>query len=146
MVHRAHAKVLEYDLITESNRIECRIEIIKCASTASRVAVMVGSFAVLGAVCCAFLANTVAQAERHDQGKYEFVDNGVIRVGVDTDRGGVIGYLAPSGGRVGNVINEGDMGREVQLAFYAEPSFYNPPAAQYPKGACNKSHLDSHNL
>ena len=105
---------------------------------------MVGSFAVLGAVCCAFLANTVAQAERHDQGKYEFVDNGVIRVGVDTDRGGVIGYLAPSGGRVGNVINEGDMGREVQLAFYAEPSFYNPPTAQYPKGACNKSHLDEY--
>ena len=72
-------------------------------------------------------------------GNYEFIDNGVIRVGVDMGRGGVIGYLAPSDGRSGNVINENDMGREVQLAFYAEPYFYNPRTAQYPDGACNIS-------
>eukprot|EP00035_Acanthoeca_spectabilis_P031116 m.12525 g.12525 ORF g.12525 m.12525 type:complete len:370 (+) comp4558_c0_seq1:90-1199(+) len=73
--------------------------------------------------------------------RFEFIDNGVIRVGVDVSRGGVIGYLAPSDNSTENVINCHDMGREVQLAFYAEPTFYNPPTAAYPKGACNISHL-----
>lgn len=72
---------------------------------------------------------------------FTFIDNGVIRVGVDAAFGGVIGYLAPSDNSVANVINEHDFGREVQLAFYAEPAFYNPPTAEYPKGACNKSKL-----
>ena len=97
------------------------------------------SFAAVGALCCACLPTAVAYREH-----FEFIDNGVIRLGVDADRGGVIGYLAPSDNRVGNVINDHDMGREVQLAFYAEPAFYNPPTAQYPKGACNKSHLDEY--
>ena len=95
------------------------------------------SFVVFAALSGARLAG--AQVDH-----FEFIDNGVIRLGVDTDRGGVIGYLAPSGNRVGNVINDHDMGREVQLAFYAEPSFYNPPTAKYPKGACNKSKLDKY--
>ena len=84
------------------------------------------SFAVIGALCCACLTTAVALAERSNRGNYEFIDNGVIRVGVDMDRGGVIGYLAPSDERLGNVINEHDMGREVQLSFYAGPAFYNP--------------------
>jgi hypothetical protein len=68
-----------------------------------------------------------------------YADNGVIKVGADLNRGGAIAHLSVSGaGASNNVINAHDMGREVQLSFYAGPSFYNPPTAQYPDGACDK--------
>ena len=66
-----------------------------------------------------------------------YIDNGVIRLGVDLLRGGSISFLADSKNLI-NIINTHDMGREVQLSFYADPSFYNPPTAQYPGGACDK--------
>ena len=80
-------------------------------------------------------------AMKHDDERYEYIDNSVIRVGIDVKFGGVISYLAPSEFPAGNVINSADAGREVQLAFYAEPSHYNPPTAEYPQGACEKPHL-----
>eukprot|EP01043_Picozoa_sp_COSAG02_P045791 COSAG02_NODE_4223_length_5615_cov_2.992386_8_plen_410_part_00 len=105
--------------------------------TESRSSSCGGVFPVLGALSCIWHA----AADEASPDRFEYIDNGVIRVGVDTARGGVIGYLAPSDNSVANVINTGDMGREVQLAFYAEPAFYNPPTAEYPKGACNKTNL-----
>ena len=66
-----------------------------------------------------------------------YIDNGVIRVGVDLTRGGSIGFVADSKNLI-NVINCHDMGREVQLSFYANPAVYNPPTASYPNGACDK--------
>lgn len=58
--------------------------------------------------------------------EFKYIDNGVIRVGVDMTRGGAIGYLAASKNPKVNVINCHDMGREVQMSFYATPDFYNP--------------------
>ena len=74
--------------------------------------------------------------------RYEYIDNGVIRVGVDLTRGGSIGYLAASGNPGKSVINCHDMGREVQLSFYAPPRPYNPPTAAFPAGACDKLFMD----
>lgn len=69
---------------------------------------------------------------------YSYVENGDIKVGIDLDRGGSIGYMSKSTALAPNLINAHDMGREIQLSFYAGPSFYNPPTPQYPNGACDK--------
>ena len=72
-------------------------------------------------------------------GDIVYADNGVIKVGVDLNRGGSIAHLSVTGGSdKDNVINAHDMGREVQLSFYSGPDFYNPPTAAYPNGACDK--------
>lgn len=60
-----------------------------------------------------------------------YMDNGVVKVGIDKTRGGSIGFFGPSGSDT-NLVNCHDMGREVQLSFYAGPAFYNP------EGKCNK--------
>jgi Divergent InlB B-repeat domain len=48
-----------------------------------------------------------------------YLSNGVIEVGVDLDEGGVITHLAPSGGE--SVINDYDLGRQVQQSYYSGP-------------------------
>lgn len=70
--------------------------------------------------------------------RFQYLDNGVIRVGIDLTRGGSIGFLGVASDPSVNVINSHDMGREVQLSFYSGPSFYNPPTSSFPNGACNK--------
>jgi hypothetical protein len=47
-----------------------------------------------------------------------FLDNGVIRVGIDANNGGAISYLSQSGSSV-NLINTYDRGRQVQQSYYA---------------------------
>ncbi|MEY4799290.1 MAG: hypothetical protein RI978_1591, partial [Verrucomicrobiota bacterium] len=54
--------------------------------------------------------------------KMSYLDNGIIRVGVDLNHGGAIVYLAPKGGR--NLINNYDLGRQVQMSFYSGPVPY----------------------
>lgn len=54
--------------------------------------------------------------------KMSYLDNGQIRVGVDLAHGGAIVYLAPKGGR--NLINNHDLGRQVQMSFYSGPVPY----------------------
>ena len=66
----------------------------------------------------------VAAPVRVADDSFLFLDNGLVRVGVDVTRGGSIGWLSTSGGR--NLVNHADMGREVQLSFYAGPDPYNP--------------------
>lgn len=51
--------------------------------------------------------------------KMSYLDNGVVKVGVDLNRGGAIVYLAPATG--GNLINNFDFGRQVQLSFFSFP-------------------------
>lgn len=57
--------------------------------------------------------------------KFSFIDNGVVKLGLDLSRGGSIGFFGPSGSST-NLVNTHDMGREIQLSFYAGPAFYNP--------------------
>ena len=58
--------------------------------------------------------------------RFIFLDNGVVRVGVDATRGGSIGWLSSASAPARNLVNHADMGREIQLSFYAGPDPYNP--------------------
>ena len=61
------------------------------------------------------------------------IDNGIIEIGIDLDRGGSITYLSQSKKNF-NIINIHDMGREVQLSFYSGPDNYEPSPGSH---ACN---------
>ncbi len=68
-------------------------------------------------------AAEVADDELPLGAKVSYLDNGIIRVGVDLNHGGAIVYLAPKGGR--NLINNFDLGRQVQMSFYSGPVPYS---------------------
>jgi len=59
------------------------------------------------------------------QAAMSYLDNGVVKVGVDLAKGGSITYLSVSG-TANNVINSYDLGRQVQQSYYSGPSLYNP--------------------
>jgi hypothetical protein len=48
-----------------------------------------------------------------------YLDNGVVKVGVDLNHGGAIVFLSHDGGD--NLINNFDLGRQIQLSFYSGP-------------------------
>ena len=53
-----------------------------------------------------------------------WLDNGVIRVGIDRSLGGAITWLSQSTAvtpRPANVINSHDFGRQIQMSFYSGP-------------------------
>jgi F5/8 type C domain/Divergent InlB B-repeat domain len=53
-------------------------------------------------------------------GNMSSLDNGLVKVGVDLDRGGVITHVSQSGaGDADNLVNEFDLGREVQQSYYS---------------------------
>lgn len=61
-----------------------------------------------------------------------FLDNGLIRVGVDLDVGGSITYLGRSSARGENVINSHDMGRQIQQSYYSGPAPFGRPHRGWP--------------
>ena len=84
----------------------------------------IGLFGVGASLALALALSPAARALSDADDRFLFLDNGLVRVGVDATRGGSIGWLSASGGR--NLVNHADMGREVQLSFYAGPDPYNP--------------------
>ncbi len=55
-----------------------------------------------------------------------FLDNGLIKIGVDLDRGGSVGYLADvKKGR--SVVNVHDLGRYIGQSYYAGPKPFGEP-------------------
>src|SRR5947209_5531396 len=50
-----------------------------------------------------------------------YLDNGVIRLGIDLGKGGTITYLATSGPPRVNVVNSHDLGRDVQQSYRSGP-------------------------
>ena len=54
------------------------------------------------------------------------LNNGVIKVGVDTTYGGAITYLSQSGSTT-SLINDFDHGRQVQQSYYSGPDNFHPP-------------------
>ena len=71
---------------------------------------------------------TVATVPRVIADPMSYLDNGVIRLGVDLGKGGTITYLASSGPPRVNVINSHDLGREVQQSYYSGPYPFGDPA------------------
>jgi hypothetical protein len=66
-----------------------------------------------------------------------YLDNGVVRLGVDSGLGGAITYLSYSSSdhhkpAEPNVINCADTGREIQQSYYASPNNFNPEGNQSP--------------
>ena len=62
----------------------------------------------------------------------QFLDNGVVRVGVDLLRGGAIAHLSQSGSPR-NLVNIHDNGRYVQQSYYSGPDPFVPDGAvQHP--------------
>ena len=58
--------------------------------------------------------------------KMTYLDNGIIKVGVDLARGGSIGYLADAKEGV-NVVNAHDLGRWIGQSYYAGPRPFGTP-------------------
>ena len=56
------------------------------------------------------------------------LDNGTIKVSVDTSYGGAITYLSQSDSSK-NLINDYDHGRQVQQSYYSGPSNFLPAGA-----------------
>ncbi len=58
-----------------------------------------------------------------------FLDNGVVRVGMDLALGGVITFLS-SREHPGNLINSADLGRQIQMSHYSGPNPFTVPGKQ----------------
>lgn len=54
-----------------------------------------------------------------------YLDNGVVRIGIETNKGGSITYLSASG-RTNNMVNSFDLGRQIQQSYYSGPQPFNP--------------------
>ncbi len=79
---------------------------------------------------CALLSFVWCVPQAWSQTSY--LDNGVIRIGVDLTRGGAISYLSESGSS-SSVVNIRDLGRYVQQSFYSGPDPFIPVGAtQHP--------------
>jgi hypothetical protein len=72
--------------------------------------------------------NAVARVRRHEP-RMSYLDNGVIRFGVDLNLGGSITYLSRSGSNQ-NLINSHDFGRQVQMSYYSGPVPFDVPGKE----------------
>ena len=64
---------------------------------------------------------TSAEDSRQIPARLSVIDNGVIRLGVDLNRGGSITFLADAKNRE-NVVNAYDLGREIQQSYFSGPN------------------------
>ena len=78
--------------------------------------------------------------------QWEYLDNGVVRIGIDKSRGACIGYFAESKTRR-NLLNNYDEGRFIQQSYYGRPDgskwngkpwVYNPVQGGYAKGKSSR--------
>ena len=65
--------------------------------------------------------------------KMAYIENGVIKLGVDLNLGGSITYLAPISHPEKNLVNSSDLGRQIQLSYYSGPVPYHPKGATISK-------------
>ena len=66
-----------------------------------------------------------------------YLNNGVIQIGVDLQKGGTITFLADAGQLDVNLINSADLGREIQQSYYSGPQPYGDPHPSWPNWAWN---------
>jgi hypothetical protein len=81
-------------------------------------------------VAAKFAGIAKAQPSKAEVDSFVFLQNSEVRVGIDTSRGGSIGWFGPANGS--NYINIHDFGREVQVSYYTGPQPYNPPGCNLP--------------
>src|SRR5437667_877729 len=88
---------------------------------------MVGLFAVLTMAQVA--SGAPAKSKDRSEDRISYLDNGVIRLGVNLNLGGAITYLSKSGQGT-NLINSFDWGRQIQMSHYSGPVPFAPKAKQ----------------
>jgi len=66
-----------------------------------------------------------------------YLNNGVIQIGVDLNKGGTITFLADANNLNVNLINSADLGREVQQSYYSGPQPYGDPHPSWPNWPWN---------
>jgi hypothetical protein len=66
-----------------------------------------------------FISSPLLAMQKPDK-DWAYLDNGMIRIGVDKSRGSAIGYFALSGNRR-NLLNHYDEGRFIQQSYYGDP-------------------------
>ncbi len=90
-----------------------------------------------GALLAAVLPTLGVSNCPSSQGEMSYLDNGIIRVGVDLSKGGTITYLADANNLDVNVVNSADLGREVQQSYYSGPQPYGDPSPDWPNWPWN---------
>jgi hypothetical protein len=68
--------------------------------------------------------NALERVRKHEA-RMSFLDNGVIRIGVDLNLGGSITWLSKSGSDR-NLVNSWDFGRQIQMSYYSGPVPFAP--------------------
>src|SRR5437867_8160856 len=86
------------------------------------------------AFTAAMLSTQIAWSEhgatnRSANDRMSYLDNGVIRLGVNLNLGGAITYLSASNSRT-NLINSFDWGRQIQMSHYSGPVPFAPNGKQ----------------
>ena len=66
------------------------------------------------------MADNGQERARRQSARMSYLDNGVIRLGVDLNLGGAITYLSRSGTEQ-NLVNSYDCGRQIQMSYYSGP-------------------------
>ncbi len=77
------------------------------------------------------IAPTVRAADAPAFSGMSYLDNGVVKIGINLDIGGAITYLSKSGTEE-NIINSHDWGRQIQMSFYSGPVPYVPENGKQP--------------
>lgn len=70
------------------------------------------------------------------QHTFSYLDNGTIRIGVDLDGGGAIGFLSDSGSLM-NLVNIHDFGRYIEQSYYSGPRPFGNPSTNWPNWPWN---------
>jgi len=83
------------------------------------------SILIIAIACCISGVYAVDTATNN----MSYIDNGIMRLGIDLDLGGAITYLADSKEKI-NIVNNFDWGRQIQMSFYSGPIPYTPNEKQ----------------
>ena len=67
------------------------------------------------------LSATSAHADHPPRADYEYLDNGLIRLGISETWGGAIGFLGESSSPGKNYVNRHDAGRLIQKSYFGPP-------------------------
>lgn len=85
--------------------------------------------------CALSLALTLSCEGKTVESQMRYIDNGIIKLGVNLGLGGAITYIADSkDGK--NIVNNWDWGRQIQMSFFAGPQPY------FEKGQKPKTHWE----
>ncbi len=73
--------------------------------------------------CVLTLALTVSCEGKIVESQMRYIDNGIVKLGINLGLGGAITYIADSSNGK-NIVNNWDWGRQIQMSFFAGPQPY----------------------